>query len=79
MPVKFTENAVILAKKVAVIDTIKAKEKTIRESLGNLRNKLNGKRTDFNNNPNDWSYLTALSFTEDKLKEILDYIESSPQ
>ena len=64
---------------MAVIDTIKSKEKNISESLGNLRIKLNGKLTEFNNDPNDWSYLAALSFTEDKLKEILGYIESSPK
>jgi len=68
-----------LAKKVAVIDTIKAKEKNIRESLNKLRNSLNGKRGAYNENPNDWSYLTILSFTESKLKEILDFIETSPQ
>lgn len=68
-----------MTKKVAVIDTIKVKEKNIRESLDKLRNTLNGKRTEYNINPNDWSYITALSFTESKLKEILDFIESSPK
>lgn len=63
---------------MTVIDTIKAKENNIR-SRCKLRNTLNGKRTAYDENPNDWSYVTALSFVENKLKEILDFIESSPK
>ena len=64
---------------MALLDTITAKEKNIRESLDKLRGLLNGKRVDYNKNTNDWSYLAALSFTEGKLKEILDFIETSPK
>ena len=64
---------------MAVIDTITTKEKNIRESLENLRKNLNNKRIEFNKNPNDWPYLTSLSFTDSKLLEIINYIESSPE
>lgn len=63
---------------MAVIDTIEAKEKNIKESLDTLRKTLNAKHVACQANPNDWSYITILSFTEQKLKEILDYIDSSP-
>ncbi len=64
---------------MAVIDTITTKEKSIKELLEKLRNTLNAKRLAYNRNTNDWSYLTSLSFTETKLKEVLEYIESGPK
>ena len=64
---------------MAVIDIIRTKEKTIRESLDKLRNTLNYKWAGYNENPHHWSYLTALSFTEGKLKKTLDFLEGSPK
>ena len=64
---------------MGVIDTITSKEKCIRDYLDRLRSMLNSKRVEYNKNTNDWSYLTILSHTNNKLKEIIEYIESSPK
>jgi hypothetical protein len=56
-------------------DKITEKEGNVRQQLEKLRSNLNNKRLEFNKTPNDWSYFAALSHTELKLNEILEYFE----
>ena len=51
---------------------IDEKEKLVKNMLERLRNTLNNKRIEFNNNPNDWNYLTSLCIAEQKLEELLE-------
>ncbi len=53
-------------------DKILKKEKLIRELIERFKGNLNNKSLIFKDNPNDWSYITSLSHTEMKIKEILD-------
>ncbi len=62
---------------MTIKETVTGKEKNVRELLEKLRNNLNEGRVKFNNNPNDWTYLTSLSFSELKLRELMDFFESS--
>ena len=58
-----------------LVEKILEKEKNIKSQLETLRSKLNSHRLVYNKNPQDWRYITSLSFTENKLKEILDFLE----
>ena len=62
-----------------VKDKIAVKEKAIKEMLEKLRANLNNKSIEYSKNPNDWSYITSLGFTENKLKEIIDFFETMPK
>ncbi len=56
-------------------EKILEKEKKIKIQLECLRSRLNSNRIVYNKNPKDWKYITSLSFTENKLKEILEFLE----
>ena len=58
-----------------VKEKVEEKEILIKGLLENLRMNLNKKRIEFNQTPNDWQYLTTLSYTENKLRELLTYFE----
>lgn len=58
-----------------VKEKVEEKEMLIKGLLEILRKKLNDKRIEFNKTPNDWQYLTTLSHTENKLRELLTYFE----
>jgi ribosomal protein S15P/S13E len=58
-----------------MIEKIKDKEMSIRLLLEELRNTLNAKRQHFNQNPGDWDYILSLSFTENQLNEMLEYLK----
>ncbi len=62
---------------MALKEKITEKEQSIRTLLETLRAELNAKRIIYNQNPNDWTYITSLSFTENKLKEVIEFIETS--
>ena len=56
-------------------EKIKEKEINVRALLDSLRAELNRKSKAYNSNKKDWSYLTTLTTTEEKISEILKYIE----
>lgn len=58
-------------------EKIEAKEAEIRSHLDELRKKLNEGRLRYNQNSNDWQYYPSLVFTENKLKELLEFFETS--
>lgn len=60
-------------------EKVTEKEKSVKELLEKLKKHLNQQSIEFNKNPNTWSYITSLSFTETKLKEIIEYFESEPK
>jgi hypothetical protein len=51
------------------------KEKSIKELIDGIKFTLNNQSRVYKGNSNDWTYLTSLSFTETKLKEISDFID----
>lgn len=55
------------------------KEKSVRELLEKVRTNLNAQSKEFQANPNSWLYITSLTFSETKLKELVEYFESSPK
>jgi hypothetical protein len=61
---------------MSVKEKVLEKEAIIRKQLEDLRNELNQNRLKFNETPNDWFYLSALSHTEKNLNEILDFFNS---
>lgn len=63
---------------MTIKEKVEVKEKVIRQQLETIRNTLNAKRLIFNDTPNDWSYITSLTYTETKLNEILNYFNSEP-
>lgn len=58
---------------MTIKEKVEDKEKNIRMMLNQLRDNLNGRRLVYNNNKNDWFYLSALSHTESKLKEVIEF------
>ncbi len=60
-------------------EKITEKEILIRELIGELKSNLNRRSLIFKENPNDWSYLTSLSHTEMKIKEILEFLDTLPK
>lgn len=59
-------------------EKILEKEGSIRVKIETLRKKLNEGRIKYNSNSNDWSYLSSLTFTEKKIQEILEYLDTNP-
>jgi hypothetical protein len=53
---------------------ISEKEKSIKELIEKLRQHLNSQSITFKENPNNWVYPSSLSFSETKLKEIIEFI-----
>ncbi len=51
-------------------------EDSIRKSLNLLESKVKSHRVDFNNNPNDWGYVSDLVHIEKSLKDIIDFIRT---
>ena len=56
------------------VDKIKEKEIKVKGLIDDLRTILNSKSIDYSKNTNDWSYLTSLTHTETKLKELIDLL-----
>ena len=56
-------------------EKIKEKENNVRSLLETLRSELNRKSKAYNSNKKDWSYLTTLTTSEEKISEILNYIK----
>ncbi|MCX6189462.1 MAG: hypothetical protein NTW54_07665 [Bacteroidetes bacterium] len=50
------------------------KEKSVKLLFENIKTSLNKASTFSKQNPNDWKYLTVLSLTENKLKELENQI-----
>jgi len=60
-------------------EKVQEKEKQVRALLDRLRNGLNQGRIRYDKTPNDWSYITTLSHTEKHLKELVAFIEATPE
>jgi hypothetical protein len=60
--------------KVTIVDKVVERETIIKGQLVTLRNRLNEQRIAFNQNHNDWVYLTNLIQTEKVLNELLDFL-----
>ena len=56
-------------------EKIKEKEIKVRSLLETLRSELNRKSKTYNSNKKDWTYLTTLTTSEEKISEILKYIQ----
>ncbi len=55
-------------------EKITEKEKSIKLLMETIRTSLNSKSLTSKNNPNDWNYFASLSYSELKLKEIVEYL-----
>jgi len=64
---------------MSVAERVISKEKIVKELLEKLRNNLNNKSKLFARNSNDWDYITSLTYTEAKLKEILEFFDTAPK
>ena len=60
---------------MTIKEKVSEKEQSIKELMAQVRTQLNNNSIEFNKNPQDWTYLTALSTTETKLKELIDYYQ----
>jgi len=58
---------------MAIIDKVLEKEAIVKRQLESLRADLNSQRLSYNQNPNDWSYLTNLAHTEQVLNKLLEF------
>ncbi len=58
-----------------MINKVVEKEKSIKDLIDGIRLTLNNQSRVYKANSNDWTYLTSLSFTETKLKEISNFID----
>jgi hypothetical protein len=62
---------------MTIKEKITQKELSVKELLITLRNNLNSKSLRHSKNPQDWDYLTSLSFTELRLNEIVEFLENN--
>ena len=56
-------------------EKIKEREIKVKALLDTLRVELNRKSKAYNSNKKDWTYLTTLTTSEEKISEILKYIQ----
>jgi hypothetical protein len=61
---------------MTINEKVSEKEKIIREQLELIRTNLNNQRLVFNDNKNDWKYISSLGHTEIKLAEILEFFKT---
>jgi hypothetical protein len=52
------------------------KEKTVKELWDHIRAQLNVHSIENKKNPNDWKYITKLGYTEEKLREVLNFMDN---
>ena len=64
---------------MSIQEKIVEKENSVRLLLETIRKTLNAQSKEFQANPNSWNYLTSLAFSEIKLKELVEYFESTPK
>lgn len=64
---------------MTIKEKVTEKEKNVKGLLDSLRTHLNKESIAFNKNENNWSYLTSLGHTENRLKELIEYFETAPK
>lgn len=64
---------------MSIKEKVTEKEKSVKGLFEQLRNCLNGERIKFDKDPNGWSYITSLTHSETKLKELIAYFETAPK